>query len=54
MNRFRVQGACAMGTLDSPRADVAISQRGGRPGPDRLGLRADSPDDLAATRGCCT
>jgi hypothetical protein len=53
MKRFRVQGDCAMGMLDSPRADVAIPQRGGCRGPDRLRLRADSPDELAATRGCC-
>jgi hypothetical protein len=52
MKRFRVQGDCATGMLDPPRADVAISQRGGRPGPDRIGLRADSPDEFAATGAC--
>ena len=52
MKRFRIQGDCATGMLDPPRADVAISRRGGRPGPDRLGLRADSPDEFAPTRDC--
>jgi hypothetical protein len=48
MKRFRVQGDCATGMLDPPRADVAIPQLVGR-----LGPRADSPDEFAATRGCC-
>ena len=34
MNRIRFQGDCATATLDRPRADAPISQRGGRPGPD--------------------
>jgi hypothetical protein len=53
MKRFRAEGDCAMGMLDPPRADVARPRRGGCPGPDRLRLRADSRDELAATRGCC-
>jgi hypothetical protein len=51
MKRFGAQANCAMGTLDPPRSDVALPQRGGCPRPDRLRLRADSPDELAATRG---
>ncbi len=52
MNRIRFQGDCATATLDRPRADAPISQRGGRPGPDCLGPRADSPDEFAPARDC--
>jgi hypothetical protein len=47
MKRFRVQGDCATGMLDPPRADVAIPQLVGR-----LGPRADSPDEFAPARDC--
>jgi catechol 2,3-dioxygenase-like lactoylglutathione lyase family enzyme len=36
--------------LDDPRINFAISNRGGKPGVNHLGLQVDSPDELAALR----
>ena len=36
--------------LDDPRINFAISNRGGKPGVNHLGLQVDSPDELATLR----
>ena len=36
--------------LDDPRVNFAISERGGKPGLNHLGLQADSADELAGIR----
>ena len=36
--------------LEDPRINFAISNRGGKPGVNHLGLQVDSPDELAALR----
>ena len=36
--------------LDEPRVNFAISQRGGQPGLNHLGLQAESPEELAEIR----
>jgi len=42
----RVESDYAKWMLDDPRINFAISNRGGKPGVDHLGLQADSEDEL--------
>ena len=42
----RVEADYAKWMLDDPRINFAISNRGGKPGVDHLGLQADSEDEL--------
>ena len=42
----RVEGDYAKWMLDDPRINFAISNRGGKPGVDHLGLQTDSEEEL--------
>jgi catechol 2,3-dioxygenase-like lactoylglutathione lyase family enzyme len=43
----RVESDYAKWMLDDPRINFAISNRGGKPGIDHLGIQTDSEDELA-------
>ncbi len=43
----RVESDYAKWMLDDPRVNFAISQRGGKPGIDHLGIQTDTEDELA-------
>jgi lactoylglutathione lyase len=47
----RVESDYAKWMLEDPRINFAISNRGGEPGVDHLGLQADSEDELVELKG---
>ncbi|HEY2187779.1 MAG TPA: ArsI/CadI family heavy metal resistance metalloenzyme, partial [Caldimonas sp.] len=46
----RVEADYAKWMLDSPKVNIALSSRGGKPGVDHLGIQTDTEDELDALR----